>query len=181
MSNLTTFYKILIAKHWLVVRRDKYFRCWNAECVCHFIQKCSSGGSGIVLSRKAVQHLNVKCQCPRVDPTDHMADGHLGSCLDELNIRVVHSEGFHQVHNTHYPERTTWVDKANKRSGEKGSNFNSIKYHPYPYMVLYVAFTAKGAYYLLFCNWNGFLRDDVRQTDKINTYLDKPFKVYKPT
>ena len=132
MSNLTTFYKILIAKHWLVVRRDKYFRCWNAECVCHFIQKCSSGGSGIVLSRKAVQHLNVKCQCPRVDPTDHMADGHLGSCLDELNIRVVHSEGFHQVHNTHYPERTTWVDKANKRSEWKRKQFQFNKKSPLP-------------------------------------------------
>jgi hypothetical protein len=26
-----------------------------------------------------------------------MADGHLGACLSDLNVKVVHSDGFHQV------------------------------------------------------------------------------------
>ena len=50
-----------------------------------------------MLNRKLVQKLNVNCFCPNPDPTDHMADGHLGACLSDLDVKVVHSDGFHQV------------------------------------------------------------------------------------
>ena len=50
-----------------------------------------------MLNRKLVQKLNAQCSCPNPDPTDHMADGHLGACLREVDAKVVHNDGFHQV------------------------------------------------------------------------------------
>jgi len=56
------------------------------------------GGSGIVLNRKAAQRLNAECECPPPDPMSHMADGNLGACMSDLKVKVVHSDGFHQVY-----------------------------------------------------------------------------------
>lgn len=56
-----------------------------------------SGGGGIILNRKVALKLNSGCSCPHPDPMDRMDDVHLGSCLNDLKIPIIHSDRLHQV------------------------------------------------------------------------------------
>lgn len=64
-----------------------------------------TGGGGMVFSRRAVKRLLEKtshCSCHSPDSPDDM---HLGACMSNLGVSLVHSPRFHQGRPEDYPEQ----------------------------------------------------------------------------
>jgi UDP-glucose:O-linked fucose beta-1,3-glucosyltransferase len=57
-----------------------------------------AGGSGMIFNVRSVRRIVRQCRCPNVNFGDDRPDDiHLGACLDDLKIPIIHSNRLHQV------------------------------------------------------------------------------------
>ena len=110
---------------WLVIADDdtilsvqklvEFLHCFDPDENIHLGQKYGyrvalgthgydyvTGGGGMIFSRKLVDLIiqSGRCSCPRPDDPDDM---HLGICMSNLGLKIVHSPRFHQARPEDYP------------------------------------------------------------------------------
>ncbi len=99
-----------------VQRLLDYLHCYDANDLVHLGQRYGfriasgthgydylTGGGGMIISLKLAQKMlqTRSCQCQRASDPDDM---HLGMCMSNLGLWLVHSSRFHQARPEDYPE-----------------------------------------------------------------------------
>ena len=121
MAIIEYFHKHASSKgwEWLVIADDDtilsvfrlldHLHCYDADSPIHLGQRYGyriaygshgydyiTGGGGMIFSKKIVEKIVTKksCKCKQADTPDDM---HLGACVTNLGLSVVHSSKFHQA------------------------------------------------------------------------------------